>query len=195
MKIVDIICSPGRTGFYFDDQRAIKQGAGHDGVFYVGEPVTDGLKEAVLPFDKFPEVDPVLGPEMRSTGEVKDLLEGETLTECLEALRKKMDFVIIDTSPVSVSADAVSVSAHADKIMLVVRTDTVAVQDINDAILSIRDSGGKLEGCILNDVYKEFTLFGQMGTDESGYYRSGYTYRRQPSQNEDASEGGYEASN
>jgi len=29
-----------------------------------------GVKEAVLPFDKFPEVDPVLGPEMRSTGEV-----------------------------------------------------------------------------------------------------------------------------
>ena len=29
-----------------------------------------GVKEACLPFEKFPEVDPVLGPEMRSTGEV-----------------------------------------------------------------------------------------------------------------------------
>ena len=29
-----------------------------------------GAKEAVFPFDKFPNVDPVLGPEMRSTGEV-----------------------------------------------------------------------------------------------------------------------------
>ena len=44
MKIVDIICSAGRTGFYFDDQRAIKAGAGHDGVFYIGEPITDGFK-------------------------------------------------------------------------------------------------------------------------------------------------------
>ena len=43
MKIIDVICSKGRTGFYFDDQRAIKQGAGHDGVFYVGAPVTDGF--------------------------------------------------------------------------------------------------------------------------------------------------------
>ena len=34
-----------------------------------------GVKEAVLPFDKFPEVDPVLGPEMRSTGEVLGLAE------------------------------------------------------------------------------------------------------------------------
>lgn len=34
-----------------------------------------GVKEAVLPFEKFPEVDPVLGPEMRSTGEVLGLAE------------------------------------------------------------------------------------------------------------------------
>ena len=42
-------------------------------------PVTDlkekkirhcGVKEAVFPFNMFPEVDPILGPEMRSTGEV-----------------------------------------------------------------------------------------------------------------------------
>ena len=44
MKIVDIICSAGRTGFYFDDQRAIKAGAGHDGVFYIGDPNTEGFK-------------------------------------------------------------------------------------------------------------------------------------------------------
>ncbi len=29
-----------------------------------------GVKESVFPFDKMPEVDPILGPEMRSTGEV-----------------------------------------------------------------------------------------------------------------------------
>ena len=43
MKIIDVVCSGGRTGFYFDDQRAIKAGAGHDGVFYVGAPVTEGF--------------------------------------------------------------------------------------------------------------------------------------------------------
>lgn len=43
MKIVDVICSPGRTGFYFDDQRAIKKGAKHDGFTYTGEPVTPGF--------------------------------------------------------------------------------------------------------------------------------------------------------
>jgi len=34
-----------------------------------------GVKEAVLPFNMFPEVDPVLGPEMKSTGEVLGVSE------------------------------------------------------------------------------------------------------------------------
>jgi carbamoyl-phosphate synthase large subunit len=39
---------------------------------FTDTPPVDGffVKEAVLPFDKFPGVDPLLGPEMRSTGEV-----------------------------------------------------------------------------------------------------------------------------
>lgn len=43
MKIQKMICSAGKTGFYFDDQKAIKQGAGHDGFNYVGEAVTPGF--------------------------------------------------------------------------------------------------------------------------------------------------------
>ena len=43
MKIVDVILTKSYTGFYFDDQKAIKQGAGHDGFMYVGEPVTEGF--------------------------------------------------------------------------------------------------------------------------------------------------------
>jgi carbamoyl-phosphate synthase large subunit len=35
-----------------------------------GEPPVVAVKEAVMPFNRFPEVDPALGPEMRSTGEV-----------------------------------------------------------------------------------------------------------------------------
>ncbi len=46
-----------------------------------------GVKEAVLPFNMFQEVDPVLGPEMRSTGEVLGLSEnfGEAFYKSQEA--------------------------------------------------------------------------------------------------------------
>lgn len=43
MKIVDVVCAKGRTGFYFDDQRAIKANAEHDGFTYNGSPVTPGF--------------------------------------------------------------------------------------------------------------------------------------------------------
>ena len=48
-----------------------------------------GVKEAAFPFNMFPEVDPVLGPEMRSTGEVLGLSDsyGEAYFKAQEALQ------------------------------------------------------------------------------------------------------------
>lgn len=43
MKIQKVLYSAGSTGFFFDDQRAIKQGAAHDGFTYSGQPVTEGF--------------------------------------------------------------------------------------------------------------------------------------------------------
>ena len=51
-----------------------------------------GVKEAVFPFNMFREVDPVLGPEMRSTGEVLGLAEdyGEAFFKAQEATQSKL---------------------------------------------------------------------------------------------------------
>ena len=43
MKIKRIICAKGLTGFFFDDQKAIKAGAVADGATYQGEPKTPGF--------------------------------------------------------------------------------------------------------------------------------------------------------
>ena len=51
-----------------------------------------GVKEAVFPFNMFPEVDPILGPEMRSTGEVLGLSAsyGEAFYKAQEATQSKL---------------------------------------------------------------------------------------------------------
>ena len=51
-----------------------------------------GVKEAVFPFNMFQEVDPVLGPEMRSTGEVLGLSGsyGEAFFKAQEASQSKL---------------------------------------------------------------------------------------------------------
>jgi carbamoyl-phosphate synthase large subunit len=52
-----------------------------------GQPLAVAVKGVVFPFAKFPGVDPVLGPEMRSTGEVMGLGSsfGEAYAKALEA--------------------------------------------------------------------------------------------------------------
>ncbi len=51
-----------------------------------------GVKEAVFPFNMFPEVDPLLGPEMRSTGEVLGLAGsvGEAFFKAQEATQTRL---------------------------------------------------------------------------------------------------------
>lgn len=51
-----------------------------------------GVKEAVFPFNMFPEVDPLLGPEMRSTGEVLGMADnfGEAFYKAQEATQTKL---------------------------------------------------------------------------------------------------------
>ena len=51
-----------------------------------------GVKEAAFPFNMFPEVDPILGPEMRSTGEVLGLSHsyGEAFFKAQEAIQSKL---------------------------------------------------------------------------------------------------------
>ncbi|MCR4651088.1 MAG: carbamoyl-phosphate synthase large subunit [Lachnospiraceae bacterium] len=51
-----------------------------------------GVKEAAFPFNMFPEVDPILGPEMRSTGEVLGLSSsyGEAFYKAQEAVGSKL---------------------------------------------------------------------------------------------------------
>ena len=103
------------------------------------------------------------------------LFNNGILEKNLKFLRKKVDFVIIDTPPYSVSADAVTVASYSDSSVLVVKTDCVAIEDVNDTILTLSDVSGNFDGCILNDTHKQFTLFGQLGADETGYY-GGYSY-------------------
>ncbi len=45
MKIVQAHFVPGYSSFYFDDQQAIKKGAGQDGFVYVGQAVTAGFRD------------------------------------------------------------------------------------------------------------------------------------------------------
>ncbi len=98
-------------------------------------------------------------------------INSDTVRKFLNSFAKKYDYVIVDTPPVSAAADVTSISRFCDKSILVIRTDYVQTGEINDAIMSLNENG-KFAGCILNDVFDEFSFFGQTGLDENGSYGS-----------------------
>lgn len=98
--------------------------------------------------------------------------ENGTVEKMVNDLKDQADYIIIDTAPLSVDSIVTNIVKFADQTVMVVRTDVVYASSINDAIVTIEEVGGHFAGCIVNDVYPEFSLFGQFGFDEGGYYYS-----------------------
>ena len=98
-------------------------------------------------------------------------IENGSVERLLRAFRKSVDYVIVDTAPVSVDGAVTSIANLGDATILIVRINRVRAPQINDVIATLNNTGSKFAGCILNDVYDEFSMFSQMGTDESGYAR------------------------
>ena len=49
MRVAGVLAVPVRAGFFFDDQLAIRAGAGHDGFDYTGQPLIPGFRRVRQP--------------------------------------------------------------------------------------------------------------------------------------------------
>lgn len=103
-------------------------------------------------------------------------LESGAVDRFLDILGEQVDYIIIDTAPVSADASVTDVMKKADGTLLVVRTDVVKTSVINDAVLTIDEVGGKMLGCILNDVYTDDVFTPFTGSYEYGNYYSKKAY-------------------
>lgn len=102
-----------------------------------------------------------------------ELLAGETMDQLLKQLRI-FDYVILDTPPMGIFADAEALAEKTDASLLVVRRDHTPAPDINDAIDILRASGSRFLGCVLNDMTVSFTE----GYGKAYGYGYGYDYSR-----------------
>ncbi len=62
------------------------------------------------------------------------------------------DYVLIDTAPVGLTADPMSLSQIASDALFVARYDTASMQEIKDALERIEKSGVSVLGCVVNGV-------------------------------------------
>ena len=85
-------------------------------------------------------------------------LESGAAKDIIKTIRNMVDYVVIDTAPISVDSSVSELIKVTDKTILVVKTDVVETTTINDAILTITDVGGNLAGCILNDTHPDLPV-------------------------------------
>ena len=78
------------------------------------------------------------------------LLRHERLQQAIETLRDSYDYIVIDTPPSLMMADASSMARYADRLVYVVRQDYASRGQIVDGIQSLSAAGAKLAGFVFN---------------------------------------------
>ena len=82
---------------------------------------------------------------------VSRLLNSGRLEQALELLRQQVDYVILDTPPMLAAADAETIAALADTAVLVVRSDFMPTDSINEGLERLRKSAPDVCGFVLNN--------------------------------------------
>lgn len=113
-----------------------------------------------------------------SSNSIETLLKSTTLKKIVEFCRQKMDYVVIDTSPLALVSDTEELAHMADASVLVVRQDTVLSKDINDAIDILNNTRGQVLGCVLNDTSVQSAGSGAHGGHGGHYGYGGYYGKR-----------------
>ncbi|MGB5661452.1 MAG: hypothetical protein WBO54_18430 [Thermoanaerobaculia bacterium] len=84
-----------------------------------------------------------------SSGDVSDLMTGDSLARLGEELRRKYEIIVVDTPPVMLAAGR-SLAGWVDKSLLVVRAGQTRKKSVEDALRILGPD--KTLGMILNDV-------------------------------------------
>ena len=95
----------------------------------------------------------VLGASYGSVRNVNKLLNNGKLKDLLQQLRTQADYIILDTPPMLVAADAESLAAMADTAVMVVRSDFMPTSSINEGLDRLRKSAPEVCGFVLNNYH------------------------------------------
>lgn len=102
-------------------------------------------------------------------------LASPRLKTILSSLREQMDFVLIDTPPSGLLADAATLAQQVDGVIYVVRQDFVNSGAIADSMQSLASTDVRFLGCVINNTERSTTKYGYgyrygYGSKYGGYY-------------------------
>ena len=105
-----------------------------------------------------------------------ELLSSLAMGDLIETLKRKYDYIFIDTPPVTVVTDAAALSKYVDGLVMIVREGYTNHESIEHAINLLNIAEAKVLGFFVNDV--EAAGGGYSGYRSKGYggYGKGYKY-------------------
>lgn len=103
----------------------------------------------------------------KSAANPEELLGRKNMLDFVKAARMTFDYVILDTPPCALMADASEIGALADCALLAVRQDFACRSQILEGIQLLLDSGKPIIGCVLNMTKP---LLGKGGSYSYSYY-------------------------
>lgn len=123
-------------------------------------------------------------PESRAVMASGDIIGEAGMERLLTIARRKYDYVIVDTPPMSAATDAECLAGLTDGALMVVRQNRATADAVNQAVAALHDTGSRVIGCVLSDVY---TSKLSVGGDNYGYgYYYGYGKRNISGRREDS---------
>ena len=104
-----------------------------------------------------------------------EMIASPLFSKIVNFFRERLDYIIIDTPPMSKVADAEELVDEMDASLLVVRQHTALVKDINEAISVLNSGDGVMLGCVYNDAFQGVAETARTYGYKYGY-GSGYGY-------------------
>ncbi len=83
---------------------------------------------------------------------LEDLMNTGVLNKIMSICRTKMDYIVLDTSPVALVSDTMQLAELADASVFVMSQDRILARDINDTIDALNNTNAKVIGCVFNNV-------------------------------------------
>ncbi len=127
-----------------------------------------------------------------------ELLSSDSMRNLLTSLESSFDYIIIDSAPINLVADALELSAMVDGVVLVIKANSSTHPATRDTLARLQFVGANVAGMILNDVvskgngyykkkgYKYSNYGGKYGYSSYGYgygYGYGHTPKAQDNNN------------
>ena len=111
------------------------------------------------------------------------------MKELIQELRKRYDYVIIDTPPVLLISDALALATVTDGTVLVCRHNVSYISDISRALNALEFAKANVLGVVVNDYKAPATGKFYGGYKKYYYYNSyGYSYGSTNPEDKDSDE-------